>query len=91
MASAAGDALFVIGGFAGHELNDVHRFDLVTRTWDCPDCCSGAQVKFKVHMGLHISGAFASLQAHVSPGLALRVHLNKQPLCLQGTTTPCNA
>ena len=30
-------------GFAGHELNDMHRCDLGTRTWDCPDCCTGAQ------------------------------------------------
>ena len=43
VASASGDALFVLGGFAGHELNDMHRCDLGTRTWDCPDCCTGAQ------------------------------------------------
>ncbi len=42
MASASGDALFVIGGFAGYELNDVQRFELAAGTWDCPDCCSGA-------------------------------------------------
>ncbi|CAL5218389.1 g61 [Coccomyxa viridis] len=41
VASASGDALFVIGGFAGYELNDVHRFELAAGTWDCPDCCSG--------------------------------------------------
>ncbi len=41
VASASGDALFVIGGFAGHELNDVHRFNLATSTWDCPECCTG--------------------------------------------------
>ena len=39
----SGEALFVIGGFAGNELNDVHRFDLATRTWDCPACCTGSQ------------------------------------------------
>ena len=40
VASSSGDALFVIGGFAGRELNDVHRFDLGTSAWDCPGCCS---------------------------------------------------
>lgn len=41
VASADGSSLYVVGGFAGYELNDVHRFDLGTRTWDCPACCSG--------------------------------------------------
>ena len=77
VASAAGDALFVIGGFAGHELNDVHRFDLVTRTWDCPECCSGAQVKFEIYMCLQTGGAFASLHTHISPGSRYRAHSNK--------------
>ncbi|GAB4817934.1 hypothetical protein N2152v2_004980 [Parachlorella kessleri] len=33
--AAAAGALYVIGGFCGNELNDVHRFDLSTRQWDC--------------------------------------------------------
>lgn len=41
VASSDGRSLFIVGGFAGYELNDVHRFDLTTRTWDCPACCSG--------------------------------------------------
>lgn len=41
VASADGKCLYVVGGFAGHELNDVHRFDLAARAWDCPACCSG--------------------------------------------------
>jgi hypothetical protein len=45
VASADGQSLFVVGGFAGYELNDVHRFDLATRVWDCPVCCSGAAVE----------------------------------------------
>ena len=44
MASTDGKSLFVVGGFAGYELNDVHRFDLTTRTWDCPTCCRSAAI-----------------------------------------------
>ena len=40
VASTTGDALFVIGGFAGRELNDVHRFEIASGSWDCPGCCS---------------------------------------------------
>jgi hypothetical protein len=40
VASTSGDALFVIGGFAGRELNDVHRFDIASASWDCPSCCT---------------------------------------------------
>ena len=34
-ASADGRSLFVVGGFAGRETNNVHRFDLDARRWTC--------------------------------------------------------
>lgn len=35
VASADGSCLFVIGGFCGHELGDVHVFDLAKQQWRC--------------------------------------------------------
>ncbi|KAK9804298.1 hypothetical protein WJX72_005521 [[Myrmecia] bisecta] len=37
-ATASGNALYVIAGFAGKEMSDVHRFDLLRNMWDCPNC-----------------------------------------------------
>ena len=34
VASADGASLFVVGGFAGRETNDVHRFDIATAAWE---------------------------------------------------------
>ena len=38
--SAATQSLYVIAGFCGEEMQDVHKFDLQSSSWDCPACCS---------------------------------------------------
>jgi len=40
VATADGCKLYIVAGFCGRELNDVHTFDLKTHTWDSPSCCS---------------------------------------------------
>ena len=32
--------LYVIAGFCGKEMDDVHKFDLKIKEWDCPSCCT---------------------------------------------------
>ena len=36
-----GSALYVVGGFAGREMSDVHRFDIASRTWSKEDQVGG--------------------------------------------------
>lgn len=35
VAGACGQKLYVFGGFCGHQLGDLHSFDLSTGTWEC--------------------------------------------------------
>ncbi|KAK9825908.1 hypothetical protein WJX81_004489 [Elliptochloris bilobata] len=39
LAALPDGSLYVVGGFCGHELGDVHRFDAAAQRWDCPSCC----------------------------------------------------
>ena len=64
--AATPGALWVIAGFTGQEMNDVHRFDLATDTWDCPRCCShggDASVAARDGDGAAAGGAAAAAPA----------------------------
>lgn len=40
--AVSGDKLWIVAGFGGTELGDVHSFDFEKGTWSCPSCCSDA-------------------------------------------------